>query len=68
MLSQEKLNAMKILKKQCDELSKECIDNIGATVGLVDENNLFEWKCTLNPNEFKELIYFNNYFYLPLNI
>ena len=65
MLSQEKLNAMKILKKQYDELSKDCIDNIGVTVGLVDENNLFQWKCTLSGP--KKTSYANGIFLLRIN-
>ena len=43
----EKLNAMKRIKEEYTELSSHYIENIGATVGLVDEDNLFEWKCTL---------------------
>ena len=43
----EKLNAMKRIKDEYTELSNNYIESIGATVGLVDPDNLFEWKCTL---------------------
>ena len=43
----EKLKAMKRIKEEYTELSSNGIENIGATVGLVDPENLFEWKCTL---------------------
>ena len=43
----EKEKAMKRIKEEYTELSSNGIENIGATVGLVDPDNLFEWKCTL---------------------
>ena len=43
----EKEKAMKRIKEEYTELSEKAIESIGATVGLVDPDNLFEWKCTL---------------------
>ncbi len=47
MLSKEKIIAMKKIKEEFLDLKKNPIENIGVTVGLVNEDNIFEWKCTL---------------------
>ena len=47
MFSDEKLNAMRRIKEEYSELANKSIDNIGATIGLVDEHDIFEWKATL---------------------
>jgi ubiquitin-conjugating enzyme E2 D/E len=47
MVSQEKLNAMKRLRTEFDDLRDNPIANIGVSIGLVDEDSLFDWKYTL---------------------
>ena len=47
MLNQEKIAAMKIIKQEYVDLNNNPISNIGVTVGLLDEDNIFEWRCTL---------------------
>ena len=47
MLTQEKIIAMKRLKEEYKQLNNNPIANIGVTVGLVNEDNIFEWQCTL---------------------
>ena len=47
MLSMEKINAMKKIKDEFRDLNSNPIANIGATIGLVDEDNIFEWQCSL---------------------
>ena len=42
-----KTNAMMRLKRELDDLNKNPIENLSLTVGLIDDNNLFEWQCTL---------------------
>ena len=41
-----------ILMKTFRRLMKNPLTNIGCTVGLVDQNNLYNWKCTISgPND-----------------
>ncbi len=48
MLSKEKLNAMKTLKKEYDEIQRnKALTQIGCSIGLFD-NNIFEWKMLLS--------------------
>ena len=47
MLNQEKIAAMKIIKQEYVDLNNNPISNIGVTVGLPDDDNIFEWQCTL---------------------
>ena len=47
MLSQAKLNAMKIIREEFKQLNRKPLQNLGITVGLFDEDNIFEWKCTI---------------------
>ena len=47
MISAEKLNAMKRLRQEFDDLRKNPIANIGVSIGLEDEDNIFDWKYTL---------------------
>ena len=47
MLSPEKIQAMKRLQEEFKELNRRPMSNFGITVGLFDEDNLFEWKCTI---------------------
>ena len=43
----KKITAMKRIKEEYKELTSRPIGNIGVTVGLVKEDNIFEWRCTL---------------------
>ena len=46
-LSLEKIKAMKKIKEEFMDIKKNTIENIGVTVGLPNEDNIFEWKITL---------------------
>ena len=46
-LTPGKIKAMKRIKEEFTDLNSNPISNIGATIGLVDENNIFEWNCSL---------------------
>ena len=43
----KKIKTMKRIKEEYNELNQHPSPNIGASVGLVDEDNIFEWRCTL---------------------
>ena len=43
----EKLNALKVIKEEFEELKGKPIESIGTTVGLVDDDDIFLWKFTL---------------------
>ena len=43
----EKLNALKKIKEEYLELKDKPIENIGTTIGLVDDDDIFLWKFTL---------------------
>ena len=45
--SEKKLRAIKILNEEFKDLSNCPIYNIGVTVGLINEDNIFEWRFTL---------------------
>ena len=47
MVTPQKLEAMKRLKEEFKDLSRNPLTNFGITVGLFEEDNLFEWKCTI---------------------
>ena len=47
MLSKKKLQTMKYLKNEFQQLQNDPILSLGATVGLPDPNNIFHWKITL---------------------
>ena len=47
MLTQEKIDAMKRIKEEFRDLNNNPIYNIGVTVGLPNEDNIFEWQCSL---------------------
>ena len=52
MLTPEKLNAMKKLKKEFTELQSNPITSLGVTVGLPNPNDLFTWQISLlGPSE-----------------
>ena len=48
MLSPQKLQTMKYLKKEFDQLQNDPILALGVTVGLPDPSNIFHWKITLS--------------------
>ena len=47
MLNLEKVEAMKRIKEEFMEINNNPIANIGSSVGLKDEDNIFEWQCSL---------------------
>ncbi len=47
MMTETKLNAMKRLQDEYKELIRRPMINFGITVGLYDDNNIFEWRCTI---------------------
>ena len=47
MITMTKLNAMKRIQEEYKSLSEKPIMNFGITVGLCNEDNIFEWRCTL---------------------
>ena len=64
MVTPQKLEAMKRLKEELKDLSRNPLTNFGITVGLLDEENLFEWKCTiLGPSD---TCYKGGLFYLKI--
>ena len=64
MLTPSKLEAMKIIREEYKQLSRAPLTNFGITVGLFNEDNIFEWKCTiLGP---KDTCYKNGLFYLKI--
>jgi len=61
-LSQTKLETMKRIRKEFDDLKDNPISNIGLSIGLVDEDDIFVWKCTIfGP---RDTPYANGLFYL----
>ena len=64
MLTQAKINAMKIIREEFKQLNRKPLSNLGITVGLFNEDNIFEWKCTiLGPTD---TCYKNGLFYLKI--
>ena len=64
MMNQEKRNAMKRITEEFNRLKRSPLANLGITVGLFNEDNIFEWKCTiLGP---KDTCYKNGLFYLKI--
>ena len=64
MISMKKIEAIKRIKEEFKDLSSNPNQNIGVTVGLVNENNIFEWRCTLfGP---KDTSYEGGLFYLNI--
>ena len=47
MLNQTKLAAAELIKQQYFDLFNNPISNIGLSVGLVDEDDYFKWKCSI---------------------
>ena len=48
----EKAISSTILMKTFKNLQENALNNIGCTIGLMDPNNIYNWKCTmLGPND-----------------
>ena len=47
MLDQQKIIAMKRVKNEFEDLKNNPLLNIGVQVGLPNQNNIMEWKCTM---------------------
>ena len=47
MIPRQKLETMKYLKNEFNQLQNDPILSLGATVGLPDPNNIFHWNITL---------------------
>ena len=47
MLSQSKMNAMKRIKEEYISIDNNPDANIGLTVGIPDEDNIFHWRITI---------------------
>ena len=63
-LSIEKINAMKKIKQEFKDINSNPISNIGVSVGLPNEDNIFEWQATLMGP--KDTSYANGLFYLKI--
>ena len=64
MWDQQKINACKKITEEYKALNRSPLVNFGITVGLYDEDNIFEWKCTiLGP---KDTYYKGGLFYLKI--
>ena len=47
MMTPQKLNAMKIITEEYKKLANDPSTNFGITVGLPNEDNIFEWRCSM---------------------
>ena len=47
MLNMNKIKAMKKIKEEFKDINSNPISNIGVTIGLPNEDNIFEWQCSL---------------------
>ena len=47
MFNMNYIRAMKRIKEEYTDLNDNPISNIGATIGLVDPENIFLWQCSL---------------------
>ena len=57
-------NALKIIAEEYKQLNRAPLVNLGITVGLFNEDNMFEWKCTiLGP---KDTFYKGGLFYIKI--
>ena len=64
MMTPQKLNAMKIITEEYKKLIAEPLVTFGITIGLFNEDNIFEWKCTiLGP---KDTCYKGGIFFLKI--
>ena len=64
MLTQAKLNAMKIIREEFKQLRRNPRQSLGITVGLFNDDNIFEWKSTvIGP---KDSIYAGGLFFFKI--
>ena len=64
MWTPESINAMKIISQEYKQLNRSPFVNLGITVGLFNEDDMFKWKCTiLGP---KDTIYKGGLFYIKI--
>ena len=61
----DKLKALMIIKEEFKDINNNPIGNIGETVGLEDDNNMFQWKATLTGP--KDTSYGGGIFHLDIN-
>ena len=47
MMDMQKIKSLKRIKKEYDDINKNPIGNIGVTTGLPNEENIYEWRCSL---------------------
>ena len=47
MITQQKLDAMKRLKKEFEQLDNNPNSNFGITVGLINQNDIFHWRASI---------------------
>lgn len=47
IMTQNKQNALTRIKKEYNDINQNPISNIGVSVGLVNANDLFLWRCTM---------------------
>ena len=63
-MNMTKINAMRRIKEEYNNINSNPISNIGVTIGLYQEDNFFEWKCSiLGP---RETNYRGGLFYLKI--
>ena len=63
-MEQQKINALKRITEEYKDLNKNPMINFGITVGLINDENMFEWKCSLfGP---KDTSYKGGMFYLKI--
>ena len=46
-MNPQKLQTMKLLQEELKGFTRNPLTNFGITVGLLDEDNIFVWKCTI---------------------
>ena len=52
MINPKKIKAIKLIDEEFKKLIKNPLTNFGITVALFNEDNIFQWKCTiLGPKE-----------------
>ena len=64
MITPEKIKAMKRITEEYKRLQRSPLTNFGITVGLPNDDNIFEWKCTIMGP--KDTFYKGGLFYLRI--
>ena len=66
MIEPTKLQAMKRINEEYNEIKKKPMTTFGITVGLPDKENLFEWNCSIiGP---KDSFYRGGIFFLKIKL